>query len=156
MLYLMCVLSHVQLFSTPSSVAWQAPLFVEFSRQDNWSCHFLLHGRPGSGIKHVPPALAERFCTTVPVTWESHVIPLLLFCHLVMSNSLRTHGLQHARFPCPSRSPWVCWNSHLLSHWFRSTISSSGPLLLLPSIFPSIRVFFQCVSSSHQVAEVLQ
>ena len=30
------------------------------------------------------------------------------------------------------------------------------PLLLLPSIFPSIRVFFQWVSSSHQVAKVLE
>ena len=30
------------------------------------------------------------------------------------------------------------------------------PLLLLPSIFPSIRVFFQSVSSSHQVAKVLE
>ena len=30
------------------------------------------------------------------------------------------------------------------------------PLLLLPSIFPSIRVFFQWVSFSHQVAKVLE
>ena len=30
------------------------------------------------------------------------------------------------------------------------------PLLLLPSIFPSIRVFFQWVSSWHQVAKVLE
>ena len=30
------------------------------------------------------------------------------------------------------------------------------PLLLLPSIFPSIRVFFQWVSSLHQVAKVLE
>ena len=30
------------------------------------------------------------------------------------------------------------------------------PLLFLPSIFPSIRVFFQWVSSSHQVAKVLE
>ena len=30
------------------------------------------------------------------------------------------------------------------------------PILLLPSIFPSIRVLFQWVSSSHQVAKVLQ
>ena len=30
------------------------------------------------------------------------------------------------------------------------------PLLLLPSIFPSIRVFFKWVSSSHQVAKVLE
>ena len=30
------------------------------------------------------------------------------------------------------------------------------PLLLLPSIFPNIRVFFQWVSSSHQVGKVLE
>ena len=30
------------------------------------------------------------------------------------------------------------------------------PLLLLPSIFPTFRVFFQSVSSSHQVAKVLE
>ena len=30
------------------------------------------------------------------------------------------------------------------------------PLLLLPSIFPSIRVFFKWVSSSHQVAKELE
>ena len=30
------------------------------------------------------------------------------------------------------------------------------PLLLLPSIFPSIRVFFQWAGSSHQVARVLE
>ena len=30
------------------------------------------------------------------------------------------------------------------------------PLFLLPSIFPSIRVFFEWVSSSHQVAKVLE
>ena len=30
------------------------------------------------------------------------------------------------------------------------------PLLLLPSIFPSIRVFFQWISSLHQVAKVLE
>ena len=31
-----------------------------------------------------------------------------------------------------------------------------GPVLLLPSIFPSIRVFFQWVSSLHQVVKVLE
>ena len=32
-----CVLSGVQLFVTPWTVAHQAPLFMEFSRQDYWS-----------------------------------------------------------------------------------------------------------------------
>ena len=30
------------------------------------------------------------------------------------------------------------------------------PLLLLPSVFPSIRVFFQWIGSSHQMAKVLE
>ena len=38
-------LSHVQLFATPWTVAYQAPPSMEFSRQENWSgCHFLLQG----------------------------------------------------------------------------------------------------------------
>ena len=38
-------LSCVQLFSTPCTAALQAPLSMEFSRQESWvSCHFLLQG----------------------------------------------------------------------------------------------------------------
>ena len=66
---------------------------------------------------------------------------LLLSCS-VMSSSLQPHGLQHARLPCPSLPPGVCSNS--LS--FESVMPPNHlvlccPLLLLPSIFPSIRVF---------------
>ena len=69
--------------------------------------------------------------------------PLLVFSCSVMSNSLRSHGLQHTRLPCPSLSPEVC------SIKFMSTESLMPsnhlvfcrPLLLLPSIFPSIKVF---------------
>ena len=74
---------------------------------------------------------------------------VLLFSCSVVSNSLRPHGLQHARLPCPSLSPRVCSNSRPLIWWCHPTISSSvTPLLLLPSIFPSIRVFSN--ESSHQ------
>ena len=63
-----------------------------------------------------------------------------------MSDSLPLHGLQHARLPCPSLSPRVCSNSCPLSQLCYPTISSSvilfHPLLLMPSIFPSIKVFF--------------
>ena len=50
---------------------------------------------------------------------------LLLFSRSVMSNSLRPHGLQHARLPCPSESPSACSNSCSLSQWWNPTISSS-------------------------------
>ena len=59
----------------------------------------------------------------------------------VMSNSLLPHGLQHARPPCPSPAPGIYSNSCPLSQWCHPAISSCHPLLLLPSIFPSIRVF---------------
>ena len=43
----------------------------------------------------------------------------------VVSNSLRAHGLQHIRLPCPSPSPRACSNSCLLSQWWHPTILSS-------------------------------
>ena len=55
-----------------------------------------------------------------------------------MSNSLRPHGLQHASLPCPSVSPQSCSNSCPLMP--SNHLLLCHPLLL-PSIFPSIRVF---------------
>ena len=52
-----------------------------------------------------------------------------------MSDSLWPYGLQHARLPCPSLSPWVCSNSCPLSHWCHPTIS------------PSTTAFFFCFQS---------
>ena len=62
------------------------------------------------------------------------------FSYSVVSNSLRPHGLQHTRPPCPSPPPRVYSNSCPLSPRCHPTISSCCPLLP-PSIFPSIRVF---------------
>ena len=58
-----------------------------------------------------------------------------------MSNSLWPHGRQHTRPPCPTPAPGACSNSCPLSHWCHLIISFSVLPLLLPSIFPSIRVF---------------
>ena len=41
-----------------------------------------------------------------------------------MSYSLRPHGLQHARPPCPSPTPWAYSNSCPLSRWCHPAISS--------------------------------
>ena len=49
--------------------------------------------------------------------------------------------LQHARLPSPSLSPRTCTNSCPSSWWCHPTVSSCHSLLLLCSIFPSIRVF---------------
>ena len=64
------------------------------------------------------------------------------FSSSVVSDSLRPHESQHTRPPCPSPTPGVQPNPCPSSQWCDPTISSSVvPLLLLPSIFPSIRVF---------------
>ena len=56
-----------------------------------------------------------------------------------MSDSLRPYGLQHARLPCSSPTSWF-------AQTIESVMPSNHlilccPLLLFPSIFPSIRVF---------------
>ena len=58
-----------------------------------------------------------------------------------MSDSLWPHGLQHARLPCSLPTPGGGWNSHPLSVMPSNHLILCCPLLLLPSIFPSIRVF---------------
>ena len=58
------------------------------------------------------------------------------FSHSVTSDSLWPHELQHARPRCPSPTSRVYPNSCPYSRWCHPS-----PLLLLPSIFPSIRVF---------------
>ena len=47
------------------------------------------------------------------------------FSHSVVSDSLRLHGLQHARPLCLSSTPGVHSNSRPLSRWCHSTVSSS-------------------------------
>ena len=71
---------------------------------------------------------------------------LLLSCQFSsVTQSCRTlcdpHGLQHTRPPCPSPTPRAYPGSCLSSQWCHPTILIlCRPLLLLPSIFPSIRV----------------
>ena len=68
------------------------------------------------------------------------MISRVQFSHSVVSDFLRPHGLQHTRPPCPSPTP------SLLKLMSIESVMPSSPLilrrpLLLPSIFPSIRVF---------------
>ena len=58
-----------------------------------------------------------------------------------MSDSLRPHGLQHARPPCPSPTLRAYSNSSSESVMPSNHLILCRPLLLPPSIFPSIRVF---------------
>ena len=58
----------------------------------------------------------------------------------VMSDSLQSHGLHHARPPWPPLSPGVCSNLCLLSQWCCLTISSpTAPFSSCLQSFPASR-----------------
>ena len=78
------------------------------------------------------------------------------FSHSVMSDSLWSHGLQHARLPCPSPTPGACLNSCPSSQWCHLAISSSViPFSSCPQSLPPSGSL-QWVNSSHVVAKVLE
>ena len=82
------------------------------------------------------------FAVVVPAIWLFSI--LLSFSHSVLSDSLQPHGLTAAHQASPSFT--ISWS--LLKLVSIESVTPSNhlilcrPLLLLPSIFPSIRVFF--------------
>ena len=58
-----------------------------------------------------------------------------------MSDSLRPHGLLHARLPCPSPTPKACSNSCPSSRWYHPTTSSSVPFSSYLQSFPAFGSF---------------
>ena len=74
---------------------------------------------------------------------HQYSISSVQFSLSVMSESLRTHELQHARPPCPSPTPRVHSDSRPLSQWCHPAISSSVvPFPSCPQSLPaSSRVF---------------
>ena len=77
------------------------------------------------------------------------------FSHSVMFNSVRPHGLQHSRPPCPSPTLEFT-QTH--GHWVGDAIQPSHPLSPSPVVFnlSQHQGLFKWVSSSHEVAKVLE
>ena len=77
---------------------------------------------------HDDDTLVCQEASVVPITGsrsgDEGEFLLLLSCS-VMSDSLRPHGLQHTRLPCPSPTHGAYSNSCPPSRWCHSTISSS-------------------------------
>ena len=100
-------------------------------------CHFLLQG--------IFPTQESNPCLLSLLHWQEDSLPLSLllvqFSGSVVSNSLQPHGLQQARPPCPSPAPRVYSLMSIESVMPSNPLILCPPLLLLPSIFPSIRVF---------------
>ena len=89
---------------------------------------------------------SNAFLLCISMTIHLFLFNMLIsiqFSHSVVSNCLWPHGLHHARLPCPSPTPRACSNSCPLRWWCHPSnhLILCHLLLLLPSIFPSIRVF---------------
>ena len=66
----------------------------------------------------------RKYSTSQHLKWDNQ-FSSVQFRHSVMSDSLRPHGLQHARRPCPSPTPRVHSDSRPSSQWCHPAISSS-------------------------------
>ena len=83
-----------------------------------------------SFVPTVPGVTASSHSSYLQVSSVSPFLPfsspkLLQFSRLVVSDSLRPHGPQHARPPCPWPTPGAYSNSCPSSRWCHPTISSS-------------------------------
>ena len=91
--------------------------------------------------------IKKKMCTCLsgfPGSTSGKECRRLQFSCSVLSVTLWTHGLQHARLPCPLPTPGACSNSCPVSLRRLTPFTHlilCHPLLLLPSIFPNIRVF---------------
>ena len=93
------LLSHVWFFEIPWTVARQAPLPVEFSRQEYWSG--LLSSSPEDlpdpGIKPMSPSLAGRFFTTI-------------YCLYILPIEKPTELSIHTQVSaCKTGALWIRW-----------------------------------------------
>ena len=137
-------------FATPWTVARQAPLSMGFPRQEYWSgLPFPSPGDlPDQGIEPMSSALQVDSLLSEP--WVCCCVQLLSPVRLFVIP--RTAARRASSSFTISRS--------LLKLMFIELVMPSNrlilchPLLLLPSIFPSIRVFSEC--PSHHVAKVLE
>ena len=117
----MCVLSHVQLFVTPWTVAHQSPLSMRFSRQENWSV-----------LPFPPPEdLPDQGSNPCLLHWQAGPLPL---SHLGAFSNV--HCFLN----------FILWR---ISHWYiirwNITISSNTPIIqqstwnqLCPYLWPHV------------------
>ena len=108
--------------------------------------HYSYHPLPGSVV-------ALKIIDFIPGTRRSSSVQ---FSHSVMSDSLQPHGPQHTSLHCPLPIPRAYTNSRPSSQWYHQPshpLSSPSPPTFNLSQYQGV---FQWVSSSHQVAKVLE
>ena len=155
----MLELSHFWLFVPLWTLASQAPLSTGFSRQEYWSgCHPLLQGNlSGPGIKpmsSVSPWIAGRFFTH----WAIGEAQICQFSSVAQSCLTLCDPMDCSKPGFPVHYQLLEFTqTHV--HWVSDAIQPSHPLSS-PSPpafnFSQHQGLFRWVSSSHQVAKVLE
>ena len=125
---------------SPGSGCFCVLLFLVLLHYNQITLRFLLFW---TSVKFSLPYNLWVFCEFYDFLWEfekmwlffraqslvftNYIYPInsVQFSHSVVSDSLRPHGLQHARLPCPSPVPRACSNSCPSSRWCHPTISYS-------------------------------
>ena len=139
LLLLLSRFSPVRLCATPKTAAHQAPLSLGSSRQEYWSgLPFPFPGDlPSPGIEPTSLALAGRFFTIEPLDVLFSLVQslsrVLLFATPWIAARQASLSITNSR----SSPKLMCIESVMPS----SHLILCCPLLLLPSIPPSIRVF---------------
>ena len=125
---------HGCLRGRPSSPPWKTVSSLQFLRV--WQSRIL---RPSALHTCIPSP--RTFFNPYSLYLRPWALVVIVQC-AVLANSLRPHGLQHTRLPCPSPSPRACSNSCPLSQWCHPTISSSAvPYSSCPQSFPASGYF---------------
>ena len=93
------LLSHVWFFATPWTVAYKAPLFMEFSRQEYWrGLPFPSPGDlPDLGLPHCRQTL---YCLTYQESPKNRQVKVSQLCPTLRDPMDST--VQHLIIPCPS------------------------------------------------------
>ena len=124
-------LSRVRLFSTPWTVAYQAPPSRRFSRQEYWSG--LLFPSPGdlpdSGIKPKSPALQADALTSEPLGKSLKIIVLTNVMYVVIT-------LTHTNYMKNSKEKKNQWRHRETSH-FSCSLENERKEEDPPSYIPS-------------------
>ena len=154
------LLSPVQLFETPWTVAYYCPPSMGFSRQEYWSgCHFLLQGIfPIQGSNLVSLTIGTRF-----TIWAIREFLKMLFSSVQFSSIAQScltlwdpMNRSMPGLPVHHQLPEFT-QTHV--HWVSNTIHPSHTLSspFPPTPNPSQpQSLFQRVNSSHETVKVLE
>ena len=130
-------------YTAPLVRVWEKKKLSSVESEAGWVRRAFLHrmsevdkGEEGDPAKQ--PHQGTRVCAVKTAVWHGRCDSVIYnqFGHSVMCDSLRHHGLQHTRLPCPSPTPGACPNSSIELVMPSNHLILCCPLLLLPSIFP--------------------